>query len=357
MSPKLLALIPSRSDFACLASVLSHLIADELSVRALVFSGALLDQYGDVRDSLAGIEFTAIPTHVAGARTPGASLGLAMTRLEMELEAAEGVLVVGDRWESLVALIGAYDNIPIIHIQGGERSGNIDDRVRDALTVFASLHLVSTEQARQALGPLARGEIHVTGCPSLDLCPQNLSRPPELASLGSGAAIEGEYLLVIQHPVTTEYLDVRDQFIETIQAIHGIGMPTVWITPNVDAGNELASKALRQCGVSNIRWFHHFAPETFWKVLANASAIVGNSSAGIRQAPYLGVPAVDIGSRQHARERIPECRWTDYRAEDIEAAILDQILHGSRTKSWLYGDGHSGRRCADIIKRWFSDRV
>lgn len=352
------ALISSRADYACVKSVLIHLQKRNQDVLAIVYGGALLDEYGDVRPDLEAhdIPYVDLPTHVQGSRTPGASLGMALTRVEPHLAGSRAVIAVGDRWESLVATVAAYDNIPLIHIQGGETSGNIDDAVRGALTQFAGLHLVANNDADDKVYRTARcGEIEVTGCPSLDLCPHPIPYPSELYSHGAGYSFAAEpYLLVIQHPVTSQWLDATAQLSETYIAVTKMDMAVAWITPNIDAGNDAMQKRIRQWqskGHNLIRWFHNFSPEQFWAVLANASVIVGNSSAGIRQAPFVGTPAVNIGSRQQGRFRVDSCIDVEHDANRICPAIVQQ-LERKRSISLLYGDGNAGERCAAHILSW-----
>jgi UDP-hydrolysing UDP-N-acetyl-D-glucosamine 2-epimerase len=207
-------------------------------------------------------------------------------------------------------------NIPVAHIQGGEVTGSIDEKVRHAVTKLADLHMVSTKKAGERV--IRMGEdpatVFVTGCPSIDLVAEIMPNPAllsdpfaEYGGVGPVLDLSDGYLVVMQHPVTTEYEVAREQVMETLQVIKNLGMPTLWFWPNVDAGADGTSNGIRsfreRCKPQNIHFFKNMPPTEFLRLLYNSRCLIGNSSVGIRECSYLGVPVVNIGSRQSGRDR------------------------------------------------------
>ena len=268
---------------------------------------------------------------------------------------------MADRFETMATVIAAsYMNIPLAHTQGGEVTGSIDESVRHAITKLAHVHFPATELARENV--VRMGEyptsVHLTGCPAIDLLVDtDLSLNPDILnhSKGVGPSVDPDapYLMVLQHPVTTEYGSGFDQVRETLSAVSRIGMQTVWLWPNVDAGTDDVSKGLRMFREknpeANVHFYRNFPAEDYARLLNNAACIVGNSSSALREGAFLGVPAVNVGTRQQGRERGSNVLDADYDANAIEAALRAQIAHGRYPCSTLFGDGQSGRRVANVL--------
>jgi UDP-hydrolysing UDP-N-acetyl-D-glucosamine 2-epimerase len=206
----------------------------------------------------------------------------------------------------------------------------------------------------------ARHTIFRTGCPSVDLVYPVLEETqrcldPSILRLGVGAELnlDDDYCVVLQHPVTTEPDDSGDNIAETLHAIREIGMPTYWFWPNPDAGSNDTARRIRTFRekglVPKIRFLKNLDPTNFLRLLKYSRCLVGNSSAGIRECSFLGVPVVNIGGRQAGRQRGPNvvdvgyCRW------EIASAIRHQLSHGPYPSDHLYGDGKSGRRIANHL--------
>ncbi len=273
------------------------------------------------------------------------------------------MISVADRYETIATAIAAsYLNIPVVHVQGGEITGSIDEKVRHAVTKLANLHLVSNAKAAERV--IKMGEtpetVFVTGCPSVDLAARVAAEDPNgfdpFARYGGvGATFDPAqgYIVVIQHPVTTEYEDSLAQINETLAAVESLDFPTFWFWPNVDAGSDRISKGIRHFretrDIPFIYFFKNLSPEDFLRLLIGARCIVGNSSVSIREASFLGVPAVNIGNRQAGRDRGPNVIDTEYGSAAVLAAIQTHLNNGHYASSKLYGDGQAGPRIADLL--------
>ncbi len=272
------------------------------------------------------------------------------------------VLIIGDRYEALAAAIAAaYMNITIVHMQGGEVSGSIDESARHAITKLAHFHFPSTEQARQYL--LRMGEhpntILGVGCPSSDLARElNLVLDPSiLNNRGAGAVINVSlpFLLVVFHPTTTEFGGERSQMDSLLSAIGEFSMQTVLLWPNIDAGSDHISKAVRsfrsEQDKSWLRTITNLSPENYLKVLANSACAVGNSSSFVRDASFFGTPVVLVGDRQRFRETSQHVVGAPPIRDQIIETVRRQLAHGRYPASTLYGDGQVAARCAEQIDK------
>jgi UDP-hydrolysing UDP-N-acetyl-D-glucosamine 2-epimerase len=272
------------------------------------------------------------------------------------------ILLIGDRYEALAATVAAaYMNICIAHIQGGEVSGSIDESTRHAITKFAHFHFPSTRRSSEYL--IRMGEnpetILTVGCPSSDIARQ-LDRTllPEMANAGGSGVwidITKPFLLVIFHPTTTEYGTERRAMEELLKALNIVKTPTLLLWPNIDAGADHISKAIRvfrdQTKQKWLRTLTNLSPENYLKVLANASCAIGNSSSFVRDASYFGTPVVLAGARQDGRETDEHVMPVNIAATDIVAAIRTQLAHGRYLPSILYGDGYVSQRIAEGLAR------
>ena len=298
----------------------------DLELQLVVASSALLDRYGSAVQIIErdGFKIAAKVFNIlegenlpAAAKTTG--IGIIELSSVFERLSPDIVVTIADRFETMAtAITAAYMNIPLAHIQGGEVTGNIDEKVRHSITKLADYHLVASTAAQERVIRLGEDPKVVinTGCPSIDIAAGILERPalefdPITKYGGVGAAINHaqDYIVVMQHPVTNEYQASRKHIEETLHAIHDLGMPTFWFWPNVDAGADGTSKGIRAFreNVSNlnIRFIKNMEPEDFLRLLVNSKCLIGNSSVGIRECSFLGVPVVNIGSRQEGRE---ECK-------------------------------------------------
>jgi UDP-hydrolysing UDP-N-acetyl-D-glucosamine 2-epimerase len=253
-------------------------------------------------------------------------------------------------------------NIPLAHVQGGEITGSIDEKVRHAVTKLSDLHLVATKKAAERVVRMGEDPktVHVTGCPSIDLAAEILDAPAlnfdpftKYGGVGEKLDISGEYLVVMQHSVTTEYELARQHVFETLHAVRDSGLPTLWFWPNVDAGSDGTSNGIRSFRElerpSNIHFFKNMAPTDFLRLIYNCRCLIGNSSVGIRESSFLGVPVVNIGSRQDRRDRGRNVVDVGYNRQEIGDAIRYHRRNGRYPKDLLYGDGKAGENMAQLL--------
>jgi UDP-hydrolysing UDP-N-acetyl-D-glucosamine 2-epimerase len=368
---KVCVVITARPSYARIKSVLEAVRAsDALRLQLVVGASALLERYGPVIDVIRADGFTPdeiVYMVVEGENlvTAAKSTGLGLVELATIFDnlRPDVVLSIADRYETIATAIAAsYLNIPVAHVQGGEVTGSIDEKVRHAVTKLANLHLVATAHA--AARVIRMGEdpatVFVTGCPSIDLAARVLAEPAgrwdvfaRYPGVGHTFDLGAGYLVVLQHPVTTEYEEALHQVEETLAAVEALGQPTFWFWPNVDAGSDDVSKGIRsfreQVRDSRIHFFINMTPEDYARVLSHAACIVGNSSSALREAAFLGVPAVNIGTRQAGRERGSNVVDVGYSRQEIRAAIDAQRKVDRYPRSNLFGDGRAGRRIAEAL--------
>jgi UDP-hydrolysing UDP-N-acetyl-D-glucosamine 2-epimerase len=171
--------------------------------------------------------------------------------------------------------------------------------------------------------------------------------------VGPELDISNGYVVVMQHPVTTEYEQAREHVNETLYAVHELGLPTLWFWPNVDAGSDGTSSGMRafreQVKPKQMHFFKNMEGTDFLRLLCNSKCLVGNSSVGVRECSYLGVPVVNIGSRQTGRDRGVNVIDVDYDREAILGGIDKHLSNGTYQSDPIYGDGRAGERIAELL--------
>lgn len=257
------------------------------------------------------------------------------------------VVVRGDRYEILSAAVSAsYLNIPVAHIEGGDVTGTIDESVRHAITKLAHIHFPTNAFSAERIIRMGENPRYVfnAGASDIEFVAKNRFRVSErlVNRLGVGDVIDIDkpFLLVMQHSVTSEIGRNYAHMEETLHAVRELGIPTIWFWPNVDAGSDEVSKAIRTFRElehpRHMRFHKYLPPEQFIGLLKRASCLVGNSSAGIKECSYLGVPVVNIGTRQQGRMRAENVVDVEYKKAAIKRAIKKQIAHGPYESSDIY---------------------
>lgn len=366
---KICIVVNSRANYGRIKSVL-RAVEDHpgLELQLVVGASALLHRFGQVDKIIEndGFRIDASLYSIVEGGTPttmAKSTGLAIIEISTLFEnlKPDVVVTVADRFETMATAVAAsYMNIPLAHTQGGEVTGSIDESVRHAVTKLSHLHFAATNRAAEYLVRMGEdpGTVFMTGCPAIDIIADiDLTMKKDIFRYYRGVGPELDpakpYIVVLQHPVTTEYGQGFAQINETLEAVGRIGMQTVWLWPNVDAGSDEISKGLRAYREKRrpdyIHFYLNFSPEDYARLISNAACLVGNSSSGLREGAFLGVPAVNIGSRQSGRERGENVVEIPYDAGEIESAIRRQIAHGRYDRSLLFGDGQAGQRIAEIL--------
>ncbi|PKA82115.1 UDP-N-acetylglucosamine 2-epimerase/UDP-hydrolysing UDP-N-acetyl-D-glucosamine 2-epimerase,TIGR03568 [Ulvibacter sp. MAR_2010_11] len=368
---KICAVITARPSYSRVKTALQAIKEHpNLELQLVVAGSALLDRYGNAVNFIEKDGFTINDkvfmvlegeNKTAMAKTTGLGV-MELANVFYNLQ-PDAVLTIADRFETIATSIAAaYQNIPLIHLQGGEVTGNIDEKVRHANTKLADIHFVTSEDAKQRVERMGEDAAFVfnTGCPSIDIAAQVLAAPQldfdpieKYGGVGGPVSAKEPYLVVMQHPVTTEYHEAKQDVLKTLRAIDALKIPTFWFWPNVDAGADGTSNGIRsyreKYNPQHIHFFKNMEPFDFLKLLANSSCLVGNSSVGIRECSFLGVPVVNIGTRQNRRLRGANVTDVNYEEAEIKQAVQDQIAKPKNTKSTIYGKGDSGKRIADIL--------
>jgi UDP-hydrolysing UDP-N-acetyl-D-glucosamine 2-epimerase len=369
---KVCIVITARPSYSRIKSVLKAIREEShLELQLVVAASALLERYGSAIDYIRADGFE--PDEVVYMILEGGNLvtaakstGLGIVELSTAFDSLKPdvVISVADRYETIATAIAAsYNNIPLAHVLGGEVTGSIDEKVRHAVTKLSDLHFVSNEDAAQRI--IRMGEdpatVFVTGCPSIDLAADVLKNKKEgfnpfnsiQKGVGTPFDIKNDYIVVMQHPVTTEYEDSLAQIEQTLEAINQLKIPTFWFWPNVDAGSDKISKGIRFFREKNhvpfIYFFKNLAPEEFIQLLMGSKCMVGNSSAGIRECSYLGVPVVNIGNRQKGRKYGTNVIDVNYDYNEIIDAIKQQTSNAKYPSENIYGNGSAGKKIAEIL--------
>ena len=271
------------------------------------------------------------------------------------------VVICGDRFEQLaIAMAAAYLNITIAHIEGGDVTGSIDESVRHAITKLAHLHFVTNEDAHRRVLAMGEDPAYVFNTGSLDVelaaHVRTTITNEQVNALGVGhdVDIEQPFLMVVQHPVTTEASN-REHLETTLKVVSSFELPTIWFWPNPDAGTGEMADSLRHMReehpelTSHMRFITNVPANDFVALLAHAACLVGNSSAGIKECSFLGTPVVNIGARQQGRLSAEHVSHVGYDAAEIAAGIASQLAHGRYEPSPIYFKANTSETMVDLL--------
>jgi GDP/UDP-N,N'-diacetylbacillosamine 2-epimerase (hydrolysing) len=365
MKRKVVYISGTRADYGLMQSTLKE-IGRRVDLEIIVTGMHMMEDFGCTVDL---VEADGFKVHRVGevyeaddncsmAKFVGRFISALTCRIQ-EIE-PDIILLLGDRGEMLAgAVVGAYLSIPVAHLHGGEISSTVDDLVRNAITKLAHIHLPATKKSAKRIMNMGEdpARIFVVGAPGLDSIMKDDYAPPDVLAKAYSLNLSEPLLLVIQHPVTLEAKHAGEQMEETLKAIEDLEYQTILIYPNADAGGRKMIKVIRK--YSNypfLRAFKSIPRKDYLGLMRISSAIIGNSSSGIIEAPSFALPAINIGSRQMGRERADNIIDVDYNRGEIKSAILkalcDEVfrlkLKASRNP---YGDGNAGRRIAEILSK------
>lgn len=261
------------------------------------------------------------------------------------------IVVHGDRIEALAgATVGALNNILVAHIEGGELSGTVDELIRHAVSKLSQTHFVANEEAKNRLMQMGEREesIFVIGSPDMDVMLSN--HLPSWQSVKTYYELPfNEFAIALFHPVTTEYDQMQSYAENFVAALENSSLNYIVIHPNNDKGAELIRQSLNKLSNNNrFKQYPSMRFESFLVLMKHSTFIIGNSSAGIREAPYFGVPTINIGTRQNGRTINPDIIHSSYSKESISGAI-EKALATTIAPKQLFGSGNSDAKFAEIL--------
>lgn len=374
---KICVVVGSRANYSSIKSAMRAIDAHpDLELQVVAVASALLDRYGSVETLMKqdGFELSSRVFMLIEGETPATmakSTGVGLIELPTVFEQIEPdvVLTIGDRFETMATTLSAvYMNIALAHTMGGEVTGTVDESIRHAITKFAHIHFPACSEARNRIIRLGEPEdsVHLVGCPRIDLVAEILGGEPDGDALGGmfehgvGGVfdVDKPFVILSQHPVTTEYGEGEKQITASLRAIQRLGLPAVVLWPNADAGSEDVARGIRKFREhnddSNFHFFKNFPIRQYIRLMSKTACIIGNSSSAIREGAYIGTPAVNVGSRQNARQRGSNIMDVGHPESEIGDAVAAQLRHGRYQSEPIYGDGHAGQRIADVLAtvRW-----
>ncbi|MBI3443922.1 MAG: UDP-N-acetylglucosamine 2-epimerase (hydrolyzing) [Magnetospirillum sp.] len=370
---KICVVIGSRANYSSIKSAMRAIKAHPaLQLQLVCGASALLDRYGSVVDLIRkdGFEPDAEIHMLVEGETPATmakSTGLGLIELPtifLRLK-PDFVITVGDRFETMATtLAAAYMNIPVAHTMGGEVSGTIDESIRHAVTKFAHVHFPASPGAAERIVKLGEKpeDVHLVGCPRIDLVAEilkndagarQLTRDLFKDGVGDALDLEKPFIMVSQHPVTTEYGEGERQIRATLEAVKESNLPAIVLWPNSDAGSEDVARGIRKWreqGLAvNMHFFKNLPIDVYVRLMARTACLVGNSSSGIREGAFIGTPCVNLGSRQTMRDHGANVIEVPAEKAAILAALQDRIARGRFASDPIYGDGTAGVQIADIL--------
>jgi len=367
---KICVVLGSRANYASIKSAMEAIKNHpKLELAVVVGASALLDRYGSMVNVMekdgfvpAARVFMLIEGETPLTMAKSTGLGLLELPTVFDQIHPDIVLTVGDRFETMATtLAAAYMNIPLAHTMGGEVSGTIDESIRHAVTKFANIHFPACAEAKERIIRMGEDpkQVYMVGCPRIDMVDRVLKKGDFIgqkifeSGVGGTFDLSQPFLVVSQHPVTTEYGDGERQMSETLLAVNEVGVPVLMLWPNADAGSDDTARAIRKFREHNddskFHFFKNLPFETYIQLMGRAACLVGNSSSGIREGAFIGTPVVNVGSRQQNRERADNVVDAGHDRKEIAAAIRKQIQHGKFKSAPIYGDGKAGERIADIL--------
>ena len=266
-------------------------------------------------------------------------------------------LLIGDRDEMLASAIAAsHMNIVNAHIAGGDVSGGIDEYNRHAITKLSNIHFASTKKSKQHIIKMGENKKYVfyTGSPNIDQIKEGRITSKKVLETKYSLKLTGKEIILLQHPVTTESNKSQEQILTTLKAISKLKNFVIGIYPNSDAGNKSILKPLKRFSKthSNFKLFSTFPREDYLGLLQYAGVLLGNSSSGIIEASYFGIPVVNIGKRQRCRERGKHIYdVSEHSSNEIYRNLLKALNAKQKTKNKsIYGHGNASKKIVKILE-------
>ena len=370
---KITVFIGSRANYSSIKSLMIAIRDNDKYILDVIVSvSANLYRFGNVTELIKKDGFKisfSFNNMIEGSRpvSMAKTTGLCLLDVSNALDVLnpDYIIVVGDRYEMMAPTIAAaYMNIKIIHTMGGEVTGTIDESIRHAITKFSHIHFASNEDAKQRIIKLGENENFVfnIGCPRIDLVSKELKKESsrilsklfkENKGVGIPFDLSSPFILVSQHPVTTENDSASFQIEQTLKALEHLKINTIMLWPNSDVGSDDISKAIRKFRENEdnsfLYLFKNLPINLYIHLMNTAACLVGNSSSGIREGAYIGTPVVNIGSRQNNRisgQNVLNCEPNHI---EIINAIKDRVNSGKFEQENIYGVGNAAEKAIKII--------
>ena len=373
---KIAVITATRAEYGLLSPLIRQLMADSFFDCHLIVTGThLSDEYGH---TISNIEADGIPIHCTvpvldPGHDPNRTIANCLTQFARiyEEERYDAVVLLGDRYELFgFAIPAVLQNIPIIHIHGGEKSeGAIDEKIRHSITKMAAIHFPSIKENADRIIQMGEAPdmVHAVGALGIDNALRLEPVPIDDLSGYLGLDLKKATAIVTYHPVTTDTVDeMRTQMHTVMSALADSGLQAVVTMPNSDQGGRELTEITREYVdrfSERMVFVRSLGQRRYLSCLRYAALVYGNSSSGIIETASFGVPTVNIGDRQKGRfapANVIHCRCA---ADELREAIR-QGLSGSFRKSLEgyvnpYGDGHTAERIRDILKRtdWDDERL
>lgn len=358
MKKKILFLTGTRADYGKMKPLMAEIEEnDRFECHIFITGMHTLKEFGDTKSEILKDGFLNTQVYMNQIIEEPMDLVLANTingfsRYIRELE-PDMIIIHGDRVEALAgAISGAINNILVAHIEGGELSGTIDESIRHSISKLAHIHFVSNIDAKNRLMQLGEHEesIFVIGSPDIDIILQKPSISIDKIKERYDIQFK-EYAVLIYHPVTTEVDLLKTKVEQLVSAVIESGKNYIVINPNNDHGhNVILDEYRRFNGLNNIKRYPSIRFEFFVELLKNACFIIGNSSVGIHEAPVIGLPSVNVGSRQSNRFSYESIINTSDSKEVILSAISKSINKKNINRTTYFGDGNSRKNFLSIIE-------
>jgi UDP-hydrolysing UDP-N-acetyl-D-glucosamine 2-epimerase len=356
---KILFLTGTRADFSKIKSLIQALEKQEnFKVHVFVTGMHLQEVYGYTLIEIERCDFKNI--HTFKNHTHETTMDLTLAKTIEGLSAyckdvnPDMIVVHGDRVETLAgAIVGSLNNILVAHIEGGEVSGTVDELIRHSVSKLSHIHFVSNKQAQKRLIQMGeiKESIYTIGSPDVDIMFSN--KLPELITAKAYYKIDFEkYAIVMFHPVTTEIKEMQQYVKNFVTSLLQDNHNYVVIFPNNDLGSQfILEEYERLKGNERFRIFPSLRFEFFLTLLKNSQFIIGNSSAGIREAPYYGIPIINIGTRQQNRAVHADIININYSENDIKGALSIIDSHKIQNIEDDFGEGNSNQLFLECLKK------
>jgi len=365
MKRKVLLVTERRADYSKFKPILKEIKKSKLLDYFLIVTGThMLKSHGYTINEIRKDGFKITSTfqmHKKTRKDTGAEMvqtfGIAVINLSKEIERLKPDIVLSgfDIGASLAAAIaGAHMNIIVAHVEGGDVTGTIDESIRHATTKFSHIHFTSNELARRRLIKMGEKTEHVftVGNSALDKILQTKNIPIKELKREFKIDFQKPNVIVLQHTVTSEIEEVEKNILKTIEVITELNIQAIVIYGNADAGWKKISKIIKN---TKIRQYPTISSEKYINLLKHSSALVGNSSSGIIETPFLHVPSINIGTRQQGRGNSGSVINVRYNKNEIKKAIEKAIndkafLRNVKKCKSLYGDGKAAKKIVKILE-------